>query len=433
MSTLALLGGDPSLQTPYPPFNALGEEEKQAVSRVMDKKILSDFIGRAGAKFGGGEYVLAFEKDMCTRFSVRHAVSFNSATTALQAAVAAAQVGPGDEVITSPFTMAATASAILLNNAVPVFADIEEDTYCLDPISVEKHITPHTKAILVVNIFGGSARYDALIALARKHHLVVIEDNAQATGGMYRDKFLGTVADMGVFSFNVHKHLQSGEGGVLVTNNDAYAHRSQLVRNHGEVVINDFVDAGQEFYPLVGSNYRLTELHAAVAMEQLKKMDMLNTERVSLAMYLTEQLQQIDWLKGAEVLENTRHVFYVYPLRFFSEKIGISRHTFANAMKAEGFPLNEGYVKPLYLLPVYQKKKMYIHTQFPFISTEFPHDVSYEKGICPVTERLHEKEFMFTNICHYPRTKKDIDLFIAAILKVDHERDALQRYEKNES
>ncbi len=201
---LALLGGQPILKKTLALYNSLGQEEKQAVARVMDKKIISDFIGRAGDKFLGGEQVRKFEAAMAQYLKVKYAVSFNSATTALQAAVAALGLGPGDEVITSPFTMSATASAILLNNALPVFADIDPDNFCLDAASVEKNITPRTKAILTVNIFGGASDFDKLLAVARRHNLPVIEDNAQAIGAKYKNKFLGTIGDAGVFSFNVH-------------------------------------------------------------------------------------------------------------------------------------------------------------------------------------------------------------------------------------
>ena len=431
--TLALLGGTPLLREGYPLYNAIGQEEKDAVNSVMEKRIISDFIGRAGKKFLGGEYVLQFEELMNNTFHSRYSVSFNSATTALQAAITALGIGPGDEVITSAYTMSATATAILLNNAVPVFADIEADTYCLDPNSIEKNITDRTKAILVVNIFGGSARYDKILDIAKRHDLKVIEDNAQAIGGMYKDTYLGTIGDIGVFSFNVHKHLQCGEGGVLVTNNKEYALRAQLVRNHGEVVNDDMVDAGEPFVPILGSNYRLSELHAAVAIEQLKKMEQLNASRIVLANYLSEQLKQFSWLRGAFILPETEHVFYVYPLTYNVNVLGISRTTFAEAMKAEGFPLNQGYLKPLYLMPIYQHKQVYSNSQFPFVSTEYPHTVRYDKGICPVTEHMFEEEFLFTTICHYPRSNKDIDLFIQAIQKVQDNIEELKKYEKQKA
>ena len=426
--TLALFGGTPVLTTPYSWYYAIEQEEKDAVARVMDTQVLSDFIGRAGDKFLGGKEVRAFEQAMCKKFGTAHAVSFNSATTALQAAVAALGIGPGDEVITTPFTMSATASAILLNSAVPVFADIDEQTYCLDPKSVEARITPRTKAILSVNIFGGSADYDALVKIARAHGLPIIEDNAQSIGATYKEKYLGTIGDIGVFSFNVHKHLQCGEGGVLVTDNDALAFRAQLVRNHGEVVIDDLSRADGTYEPIIGSNYRLSELHAAVAHEQLKKMDIMNERRVALADYLTERLRVFPWLRGVTMQPYGTHVYYVYPFTFDEARVGFSRAAFAAAMKAEGFPLNVGYLTPLHLMPMYQKKRMFARTQFPFVSQEFPTDVSYEKGICPVAERMWEKEFLFTALCHYPLTTKEIDLFIYALEKVAVARDALAGY-----
>jgi len=422
---LALLGGESILKKQYSLYNSLGREEKQAVMKVMDEKIISDFIGRAGEKFLGGKYVLKFEKEMCKRFGVKYAVSFNSATTALQASVAALEIGPGDEVITSPYTMSATPSSILLNNAIPVFADIDPRSFCLDPKSVEKKITKNTKAIMTVNIFGGSSDFSELIKIAKKHNLKIIEDNAQAIGAKYKNKYLGTIGDIGVFSFNVHKHLQCGEGGVLVTDNKKLAFRAQLIRNHGEVVVDDLYESQKMYEPIIGSNYRLSELHAVVATEQLKKINKLNKPRVGLANYLTSKLKKYNWLEGAKVLKNSTHVYYVYPFKFNKEEIGFSRNIFLEAMKAEGFILNQGYVKPLYLMPMYQKKEIYPGTHFPFDKK-----TSYKKGICKVTEDMFENKLLLTTICNSERSKKDIDLFIKAIDKIEKMKDELIKYEK---
>lgn len=427
---LAILGGKPVLKKSFSLYNSLGEEEKKAVIAVMDKKIISDFIGRAGDKFLGGEYVKKFEAEMRKYFKVKYAVSFNSATTALQAAVAALGIGPGDEVITSPFTMSATPSSVLSNNAIPVFADIDYENYCMDSESIEKNISKRTKAIMTVNIFGGSSDFSRIIPLAKKHNLKIIEDNAQAIGARYKNKFLGTIGDIGVFSFNVHKHLQCGEGGVLVTNNKKLAFRAQLIRNHGEAVINDLYDQEKIYEPVLGSNYRLSELHAAVAIEQMKKINILNRPRIALAGYLTSQLKRFAWLVPCKILKNSTHVFYVYPFKFRSEKIGIKRATFAEAMAAEGFPLNQGYLKPLYLMPLYQKKEIYPNSKFPFISKDYECKVKYNKGICPVAERLFEKELLLTSICNSQRTKSDIDLFIKAIIKIESRIRELADYEK---
>ncbi|MBU0981404.1 DegT/DnrJ/EryC1/StrS family aminotransferase [Patescibacteria group bacterium] len=429
MTTLALFGGQPVLEKPFPTYYTIGEDEKKAVNRLFDEKThLSDFVARGGEYFLGGKYVKELEKHFTDYFKVKHAVSFNSATTALQAAVAAVGAGPGDEVITSPYTMSATAASILYNNALPVFADIDPDIFNITAETIEPLISPKTKAILPVNIFGLSADYDPILELAKKHDLPVIEDNAQSPAGTYKGRYAGTIGDIGVFSLNTHKVIQCGEGGILVTNNDHYAHRARLVRNHGEVVMDDFITQGQPFEALLGNNFRLSEIHAAVAIEQFKKLDELTDERTALAQYLAEQLQKFPWLTPPKVLPDCRHVYYIFSFKINSQKAGITRKQFAAAMKAEGFPLAEGYQKPLYLLPVYQQKRAFPNSQFPFVSSEYPSNVSYKKGICPVAERMFEEELLFTAACQRPQTKKDLDLFIQAIKKIEDNFEKLKTY-----
>lgn len=399
--------------------------------RVMEGKNLSGFLGRAGEGFLGGTCVRQLEQDFQAYFKVQHAVSFNSATTALQAAVAAAGIGPGDEVITSPFTMPATATAILLNNAIPVFADIDPHTYCLSARTIESRLTSKTKAILVVNIFGSSADYGPILDLAKKRNLVVIEDNAQSPGATYQGKFSGTLGDIGVFSFNVHKVIQSGEGGMLVTNDRRFAYRAQLVRNHGEAVMDDVWNSEPEARELLaGSNYRFSELHAAIVIEQFKKLEAFNAARAVLADYFTEKLSAFSWLAPVSVLPGERHVYYLYPVKYFAERLGISRKTFAQAMKAEGFLIQEGYQKPLYLLPIYQQRRMFERSQFPFISSEYPTDASYEKGLCPVAERLYESELIVTHLCQPPKTKETIDQFIETLSRIESSVEALCAHEQ---
>jgi len=430
MQKLALFGGEPILKKKLPFYNTIGKEEEIAASRVVKEKILSDFLANAGDKFLGGKYVKRLEKLFCQYFKVKHAVSFNSATTALQAAVAALGIGPGDQVITTPTTMSATASAVLLNNAVPVFADIEEDYFCLSAESIEKNVTPQTKAILVVNLYGNSADYDPILRVARKHNLKVIEDNAQSPGATYKGRFTGTIGDIGVFSFNVHKVIQCGEGGMLITNNKEYAFRAQLVRNHGEAVINDLYQEKEIYQPIVGSNYRLTEIQAAIAIEQFKKMKHISQRRIKLADYLTKGLKRFDWLVPVKVIENSRHVYYFYPFRFLPEKIGIKKSTFGKALRAEGFPVVDDHGRPLYFFPIYQKKECYPNSQFPFVSKEYPQEVSYDYGICPVAERMYKKELVITTVCQQSQKTENIDLFIKAIEKVEQNIKELKKYER---
>lgn len=413
---LAINGGKPVLKKPLPTVYNIGKKEISAVNKLIKTGPLSDFVGAKGDYFLGGKNVRKLEALFCKKFKVKHAVSFNSATTALHAAIVALGIGPGDEVIVSPFTMSASATAILMNGAVPVFADIDEKTFCIDPVSVRKNITPRTKAIMAVNIFGGSADFDGLLKIAKEFDLKIIEDNAQSPGAKYKGKLTGTIGDIGIFSFNVHKVIQSGEGGILVTNNGDYALRAQLSRNHGEVVSDQMEN--YNLGPVMGSNYRMTELEAVIACEQLAKLDFFNKKRLELVSYLTKKLSGINGLILPEIPRDGSHVFYVYPIRISEEKLGISRDLFVKAMTAEGFPMSMGYTKPLYFLRIFLEKKVFNQTNFPFEGSHYSGKADYSRGICPVCERLYEKEFTFTSICQYPRTKKDVDLFIGAVRKI---------------
>lgn len=434
---LALFGGKPVLARRLPPYNSIGKEEKTAVERLMDKvaagkATLSGFLARGGERFYGGPLVRKLESDFSRFFGVKYAVSFNSATTALQAAVAAAGIGPGDEVITSPLTMSATPAAVLFNGAIPVFADVDPNNYCLSAKTIEKKITRRTKAILAVNLLGGSADYEPILRLAKRHKLVVIEDNAQAPGAAYRGRFTGTIGDIGVLSFNIHKAIQAGEGGMILTNNSRYAYRAQLVRNHGEFVVDDYWKNGREWREFIlGSNFRFTEIAAAIMIEQLKKLNALNRERIVLADYLTEKLKEFSWLSPVNVLPDSKHVYYLYPIKFFEGKIGILRKTFVRAMEAEGFPLGEGYNRPLYLLPIYQQKRIYDRSQLPFVSKDYLQRIDYQKGMCPVTERLYNQELLTTTLCQPPKTKKTIDLFLEALKKIENNVEGLKRYKEH--
>jgi dTDP-4-amino-4,6-dideoxygalactose transaminase len=427
MSKLALLGGEPVRNSPIPWVSTMGVEETAAVLSVMESGNISAFIGRAGAGFLGGPKVKEIEQAFSEKFGAKYAVSVNSATTALHTAVAACEIGPGDEVLVTPFTMVATASAILMNNAVPVFVDICEETYCLNPQEIEKWITPRTKAIIVTNLFGLPAHLLEIVKIARKHGLYVIEDNAQSPGATINGQHAGTIGDLGIFSLNYHKVIHSGEGGIILTNHENLAYRCQLIRNHGEIVVDDLQD---EDTVTLGSNYRMTELHAAIGIEQLKKLDRFLIERRKLANILTRGLTRFEGLKGVTVPDGYEHSYYVYPIQYDKEVWGMSRQTFASAMKSEGFPLGTGYQKPVYLLSLYQHKKVYNQTTFPFSLIDNPIQ-NYTRGICPVTEAMYDEKLLVADVCRLPFTEQDINAFLNAIEKIWVEREALQAYEKN--
>ncbi len=422
MSKLAILGGTPVRKTAIPWVSTMGKEEERAVHEVMQSGILSEFLADDDDKFLGGPVVRNLEDAFCKRFKAKYAITVNSATTALQAAVAACGIGPEDEVLVSPYTMTASASAILMNGAVPVFVDIDPDTYTMDPNQIEKWITPHTKGILTVNIFGLPSNLPRIMEIAKKHHLYVIEDNAQAPGATVDGREAGTIGDIGVFSLNYHKVIHSGEGGVLLTNDPELAYKCQLVRNHGEVIL----DQRDDFERVIlGSNYRMTELHAAIGIEQLKKLDGFLVQRYALADRLTAGLEKLQGLKGVTVPQGYTHSYYVYPIQFDSSVWGISRDTFAKAMEAEGFPLGCGYVKPIYLMNIYRHKHVYNQTQYPFAFIEHPTQ-DYRRGICPVVEKMHDEVLLTADVCRVPFSIENIDEFLTAVKKVWDEREKLR-------
>jgi perosamine synthetase len=424
MSALALNGGTPVRITPFPHYNTIGLEEKRAVMEVMDSGVLSQFLGTWSQDFYGGPRVQKLEREWAEYFKVNHAVSVNSATSGLYAAVGAAGVGPGDEVIVSPYTMSASATAALVYGAIPVFADIDMDIFCITPQSVRQCITPYTKAIIVVDIFGHPADMDEIIQIAREHHLIVIEDVAQAPGAMYHNRYAGTLADMGVFSLNYHKTIHSGEGGVIVTNSDDLAERLQLIRNHGEVVVKS--KGTQDITNLIGFNYRMTEIEAAIASEQLKKLERLIVPRVEAADYLTERLSALPGITPPVVRHGVRHGYYVYAIRYDSAKTGVPRDRFVAALNAEGIPMYQGYVEPIYLEPVYQQHIGFGKNGFPFTYPGHKGKVSYERGICPVTERMYYSELIYTNVCHAGIAQCDLDDVLAAFYKVFENRAELK-------
>ncbi len=419
MSKLAILGGEPEISEPMAPFNRIGEEERAAAERVLKGGVLSGFIGAPGPEFDGGPEVLALEEAWCEAFGVRHAVTVNSATSGLYAAMGAARVGPGDEVILPPYTMSATVMAPLIYGGIPVFADIEPETFNIDPACVRQAITDKTRAILAVNLFGHPARLRELRAIADENGLILVEDNAQAPLASEDGRWAGTVGHIGVFSLNVHKHIQTGEGGVVVTDDDDLALRLRLIRNHGENLIEAF--AVEDLTNLVGFNYRLTEVAAAIALAQLAKLSGIVDEWIGHANGLTDGLSDLPGITPPVVRQGCRHVYYVWPARFDAQVVGVSRHAFARALAAEGMPIDQGYVTPLHLLPLFRHRVAIGRQGYPFNLT----DRTYDHGLCPVAERMHETEELGFGICAFELSEAIVDKLIAAFRKVYERRDRL--------
>lgn len=416
---LAINGGSKVRDNIWQDNFTTGEEEKVALSRVIDSGYLSLFEGSHTPdepfSFYGGPEVQALEQEWREYYECNYAVSVNSATSGLYMAIGALEIGYGDEVIVSPYTMSACALAPMIYGAIPVFADVD-DMGSLDPKSIKKLVSPKTKAILVVHQFGIPAQMDEIMSIAKEYNLKVIEDCAQAHGAKYEDKYVGTIGDIGVFSLNVNKTIQSGEGGVCVTNDEDLHYRLALIRNHGEAVVGH---AGYDnITNIAGFNYRMTELQAAVCRVQLLKLDHLNEERVKLVKYLNDGLNQFDFLVTPKGRENCINTHYVYSLRFLPEIAGISREEFIKAVNAEGIMFYQGYVKPLYFQPMYQRKHLY-KNGYPFSAIENKDcRMEYDAGTCPNAEKLHFKEMIINEHIRLPHTIEDIEDIIKAIKKV---------------
>ena len=428
MAKLAITGGSPVRppQKLFPRYNPIGTEERDAVLRVVESGSLSKYIGEWDPAFFGGSQVTAFEKEWAAKFGVKHAIAMNSATSALIAAVGAIGIEPGDEVIVSPYSMVISATAPLFYGGIPVFADVEPEYFCLDPASVEAAITPRTKAIIVVDLFGQPHDADAIAAIARKHGLKVIIDCAQGPGARYKANYAGTLGDIGVYSLNFHKHIHTGEGGMAVTNDERLAERLQLIRNHAEAVVE--AKGVTDLVNMVGQNYRLSEIASSIGREQLKKLDALLEERLQNVAYINGRCADMPGFRPAVRRPDSKHAYYVQPFLYDEKTVGLPRGRFFEAVKAElapsegeeqdGVQIGQGYVKPIYLMPLFQKRIAFGSRGYPFTSEWYKGTVRYEKGLCPVTEQLHEKELVTSDLMRPGMAKKDLDDVIEAFHKV---------------
>lgn len=421
--TLALLGGPKTISQPFKKYNPIGHEEVEAAKSVIESGVLSQFLGVWHDDFFGGPKVREFEAKAAEYFGARHAVTVNSWTSGLVAGIGALGISPGDEVIVTPWTMSASATAILHWNAIPVFADIDRETYNLDPASIERNLSPYTKAILVADIFGQSADMDAIMAIAERHNLKVFSDTAQAPGAKYRGRYAGTCAHLGGYSLNYHKHIHTGEGGILVTDDDEIADRVRLIRNHAEAVVGD--KGTTNLVNMIGYNFRLGEIECAIGIEQLKKLAGLVESRQRLARLLAEGLHGLEGLTTPVVKNDRDHVFYVFPMQVDAARLGVPREAICRALAAEGVVVSSRY-QNIHLLPIYQKRIAYGAGGFPWTAEFCRREVSYQKGVCPVAEQLNDELYMGFGMCTYDLSPQDIGSIAAAFKKVWNHLDALR-------
>ena len=354
-----------------------------------------------------GDKVEAFEKEFAAFCGTRYALTCVNGSVALRLALIACGVKPGDEVIVPPYTFIATASIVIEANCVPVFVDIDPDTYNISPSQIEKAITKRTKAIIPVHFAGQACDMDAIMAIAKKHNLRVIEDSAHGHGAEYKGKKLGSIGDAGCFSFQSSKNLTSGEGGLVVTNDEALYDMMNSLRNVGRV-------KGGQWYEHhhAGCNYRITQMQAVLLSSQLKNLKEQTARRHENGTYLNSLLEKIDGIKPlARGVGETIHCYHIYIFRYDKSKFNdLSKVEFSKMLVAEGVPCFMGYPEPLYKQPLFQEKN--------FMCYAIPEEVDYTKVYCPVTEKACHEEAVWIFQNTMLGTKEDMEKFAEAILKI---------------
>ncbi len=453
MSTqdLAIFGGTPTRTRPFLVEPMVDGEEERLVLAAIREKNFSRYIGSSAPDiektlrmtsadaaavedywhFLGGTNVRAFAAEFSEAFAVPYAIPINAATTGLSVALAAAGVGPGDEVIVPAISFSATASAVLLFNSIPVFADVDPDTFCMDPDSVRAAIGPRTKAIMPVHLTGNVADMDALLAIANEHGLLLIEDAAQAPGATWNGRMAGTVGHAGVFSFQQSKNIMTGEGGMIVTHDPEIARRCRLIINHGEVVFDEQCPP-ERLDNIIGANFRMPELCAAVGRAQLRKLGVVNEWRTRNADVLRGELGNIPGLRVSPSQRmgngSAKEVPHLLVALYDAAELGVPREIFVAALRAEGVPVGTGYVRPMYANPTFLHRIAYGAAGCPWTCRRGDEPASsrrYERGMCPVAERLLDEQFLwFYHIAH-ASTEDDMRDIGRAVRKVVAQRHRL--------
>lgn len=398
----AVLGGVPVRTRPFPSWPQVAANDEEAWMQVLRS--------RKWCRLDGDRARL-FETEWARRLGARHCVASASGTTALSTVLNALDVGPGDEVIVPPYTFVATVNVVLTQHALPVFVDTDRATFQIDASKIEAAITPRTRVILPVHLGGSAADLDRILEIGQRHNLPVLEDACQAHLAEWRGRKVGTLGAAGCFSFQGSKNLNAGEGGAIVTNNEALRASCQSYLNNGR-------GATSYGYRFVrnGSNHRMTEFQAALLMEQMTRLERQAQSREENARYLTPRLTEIPGIHPAKMYEGcTRNAYHLYMFRYDREQFaGMALETLVKALQAEGVPASAGYV-PLNKEPVMEATLQSRHFRRCFPQTDL--DRYAERTACPENDRLcGEAVWLTQNMLLGPRG--DMDDVVAAVRKV---------------
>lgn len=391
MDKPALLGGKPVREEKlYYGHQYIDDKDVEAVTEVLK----SDFL-TCGPK------IIELEKKLCEITGAKYAVACSNGTTALHIACQAAGLSEGDELITTPITFAASANCALYCGAKPVFADINDKTYNIDPESVKAHVTENTKAIVAVDYTGQAVELNPLIQLCREKGIVLIEDAAHSIGTRYNGKYVGSIADMTTFSFHPVKTVTCGEGGAVLTNNEELYKKLVLYRAHGITRDTSLMKKeceGAWYYEQVtlGNNYRMTEIQAALLISQLDKLEMFKERRKQIVERYNEAFSAIPEITVQQEIPESDTTRHLYILRIKPELLTINRREFFDSMAAENICCNVHYI-PVYYHPYYE-------------------ELGYNKGLCPKAEKLYEE--MMSLPLYYAMTDQDVEDVIHAVIKI---------------
>ena len=398
---LAIDGGKKIRTTPLPPRQPFGEEEIKNVTAAIKSQNLFAFNGTMAKQF---------EQDFAKLYKIKRAVMVSSGTAAVHTAVAALDLEPGREIITAPVTDLGTVVGIIYQGCVPVFADWRPGTINMAPEEIEKKINDKTGAVIVVHLTGQPCEMDAIEDICRRHHLPLIEDCCQAYLAEYEGKLVGTIGKIGCFSMQQCKHMTAGEGGIVITNDDAVAERMALFRDKGW----ERSEPGPRKYSMLGLNYRANEMTAAVGLAQLGKVAGVVAARRKNGDYLSQLIKDVPGIAIPDTPAKARGSYWFYPL-FVT---GCDIWKFADAMTAEGVPVWAGYTgKPIYLCSeVFTKKHTFGKSGYPFTSPSYGKSIEYKPGMCPVAENALN-QLVVINVGENMR-EKDIEDTANAIRKV---------------
>lgn len=396
MGKLAVTGGSKLRTKGFPEWPVYGKEEAEGLQRVLES-----------LKWGTlGPEVAKFTEKFSNYLGVKHGVAVTNGTVTMEVLLRAMGIGYGDEVLVPPYTFIATVSAVISVGATPVFVDIEEDTFNMDPDKLEVAITPATKAIIPVHVGGRSCDMDKIMAVAKKHNLYVIEDTAHAHGSEWKCQKLGSVGSAGSFSFQASKNLTSGEGGFISTNDTDLFEMCWAIHHCGR----DYKGTVWYGHPYVGTNARMTEWQAVILNAQMDRLDQQIEKRMENAQYLTSRLNEIDCIKTVKEDDRvTKNSYHLFLFRYMEEKLkGLPRATFLKALNAEGIPVSSGYTC-LYKMPLFMTDTMKRMT-----GTK----IDYSKVYLDVAEKVTEHQGMWTTQNVLLGEKQDMDQFADAIIKV---------------